>query len=64
MGCVTRLVMVAWSNGQNTLISITEPTTSIEEVESQETITCTKFYKNIGKVVAALQDILIFKNGL
>ena len=62
MGYVTRLVMVAWYNGQNTLTSITKPPTSIDGEESQET-TCTKFskmvkdYKNTGKVVAALQDI-------
>lgn len=62
MGITTRLVMVAWFNGQRVLNAITEPSTSIEEVESQET-TSSKFskmvknYRETGKVVAALQDI-------
>ena len=62
MGVATRLVMVAWFNGQNALKTIIEQSASIEEVESQET-TCSKFskmvknYSDRGKVVAALQDI-------
>ena len=62
MGIATHLVMVAWFNGQNVLNAMTEPSTSIEEVEYQET-TCSKFskmvknYRETGKVVAALQDI-------
>ena len=62
MGVATRLVMVAWFNGQDALKKSIEPPVSIEKVESQET-TCSKFsnmvknYRDRGKVVAALQDI-------
>lgn len=62
LGAVTRLIMVAWSNGQQVLASILQPPDPIEVVESQDP-TCKKFsrvvknYKQTGKVVAALQDI-------
>ena len=53
LGAVTRLVMIAWSSGEEKLgpIEQTEDTTSIKFTNMVQN------YKETGKVVAALQDI-------
>ena len=53
MGATTRIVMVAWSSGQQKLLSIEQS----DEPKCRKFSNVVKNYKDTGNMVAALQDI-------